>query len=106
MECGETGDQVSPRPLGSFRDFSSVRVSCAGPGEAASLGSLSVPPGWPMADRDIEPVSPSSPAAEVNTSSPVAARKPPGLTFQDALMGMVTGRGAVIPEDEEQADGG
>ena len=102
MESDETSDPVKPRPLRSFGDFSSVRVSCAGVGAAASLGSLSVPPGWPMANQETEPVLPSLPATDVNTAFPVAAGRPPGLTFREALMGMVTGRHAVAHHAEQQ----
>lgn len=92
--------------LGSFRDFSSVRVSSAGLGKAATLGTLSVPPNWVGAtpEMETEPVSPSSSATD-NTAPPAAVSRPPARAFQEGLMGMMTGRPAIAHDDEKQPEG-
>ena len=74
--------------LKSFRDFSSVHVECTTLGASASLGSLSVPSAWPTS---------TAKAADTPTA---ATGKPPGLTYQEGLMGVVTGRGAAPPRPE------
>ncbi|WAC89624.1 PPE family protein, SVP subgroup [Mycobacterium sp. Aquia_213] len=85
MEGAETG--TTPPTVKSFRDFSSVRVECTELGASRALGSLSVPPAWPKA----------TPKSEI--PPPAVKGKPPGLTYQDGLMGVMTGRHAV-GEDE------
>jgi hypothetical protein len=55
MERGGAEGYSDPKAVGSLHDFSSVRVECAALGASASLGSLSVPPSWPEADKHIEP---------------------------------------------------
>jgi hypothetical protein len=77
MEHDGAEGYSDPKALGSFHDFSSVRVECVSLGASASLGSLSVPPSWPEADPHIEPVPPSL---------------PPGRTYQQTLMGMMSAR--------------
>ncbi len=88
MEHVEPQGGTTPPVLKSFRDFSSVRVECTALGASASLGSLSVPSAWPTS---------TGKAADPPTA---AAGKPPGLTYQEGLMGVVTGRGAVPPQPE------
>jgi hypothetical protein len=103
---------VNRRALGSFHDFSAVSVACAGLGKSASLGSLSIPLGWAMAAVAIEPFPLDLSETSDDTAPVIAASRPPGLTFQGALMGMMTGRGAVAhatdrdtgEEDDEAND--
>jgi hypothetical protein len=71
----------------SFRDFSSVEVECTALGASASLGSLSVPSAWPTATRTVD-------------YTPAVAGKPPGLTYQERLMDVMTGRHAGTPSPE------
>jgi hypothetical protein len=86
-------DSGQRRPVfKSFRDFSSVRVECTELGASASLGSLSVPSAWPTSTAKPEP----PPNA--------GATRPPGLTYQDGLMGVLTGRPAAEPEDSSASD--
>jgi hypothetical protein len=79
---------ANPPALKSFRDFSSVRVECEILGGSAALGSLSVPSAWPTS------------AAKPGYATNDAAGKPPGLTYQEGLMGVMTGRGVVPPHTE------
>lgn len=74
--------------LKAFRDFSSVRVECTALGASASLGSLSVPSAWPTS---------TARAADTPTA---AAGRPPGLTYREGLMDVMTGRGDVPPRPE------
>lgn len=80
-------------PLASLHDFSSVRVGVAGPGASPSLGSLSVPAGWPTSNTTLEPVSPPVPAAD---PAPRVAK-----SFQQGLMGMVAGRRAITENETD-----
>jgi hypothetical protein len=91
---GIEGDS-NPKPLGSFHDFSSVQVACEGLGGSASLGSLKVPPSWPTADPPFEQVSPPDVATSDSVAPADAEGRPPGLTYQEGLMGMITGRCAL-----------
>lgn len=88
MERVETQRGAKPATVKSFRDFSSVRVACKALGTSPLLGSLSVPPAWPAATPKPQ-------------DTPAVASKPPGLTYQDGLMGVMTGRrpGAAGPEE-------
>ncbi|CQD12342.1 hypothetical protein BN1232_02354 [Mycobacterium lentiflavum] len=85
MQSGTTAPRVK-----SFRDFSSVVVECAALGASPALGSLSVPPAWPKAS----PRPDDPPPAAVQG-------KPPGLTYQDGLMGVMTGRAVPAPQPKE-----
>jgi hypothetical protein len=76
----------------SFRDFSSVQVKCIALGASRSLGSLSVPSAWPKA----------TPKSEI--PPPPAKGKPPGLTYQDGLMGVMTGRPATPDLEQPLAE--
>ncbi|OBA63600.1 hypothetical protein A5647_04630 [Mycobacterium sp. 1100029.7] len=87
MERAESDSGQSRPVLKSFRDFSSVRVECTELGASASLGSLSVPSAWPTSAAKPEP-------------TPNSGSKPPGLTYQDGLMGVMTGHPAA-PADAE-----
>jgi hypothetical protein len=69
-------------------------VPSAGVGKAASLGSLSVPPGWAMAASPVEPVS-SSESASSDAPADVVGR-PPGRAFQEALMATMSGSGGPL----------
>jgi hypothetical protein len=72
-------------------------------GNAASLGSLSVPPGWAMAASPVEPVS-SSESARSDAPADVVGR-PPGHAFQAALMATMTGSGTPLDAtDRNKAD--
>jgi hypothetical protein len=82
----QSGDD--PPVLASFRDFSSVRVECTALGASASLGSFSVPSAWPTS------------IAKAAVTTIAAAGKPPGLTYRQGLMGVVTGRGDVHPQPD------
>lgn len=62
---------------------SGVGAPSAGVGEAASLGSLSVPAAWTATAPQVEPALPST-ALSVEATAP-------GRTFQEALMATVTG---------------
>lgn len=86
MDGAESQGGTTRPVVKSFRDFSSVRVECTTLGASRSLGSLSVPPAWPKA----------TPKSEI--PPPPTKGKPPGLTYQDGLMGVMTGRRAVDPE--------
>jgi PPE-SVP subfamily C-terminal region len=88
VEHVETQSGATPPAVKSFRDFSSVQVACTGLGTSPSLGSLSVPPAWPAA----------TPKPEY---TPAVAGKPPGLTYQDGLMGVMTGHRAAASHAEE-----
>lgn len=94
MEGAGAKGCMNPRPLGSFYNFLTVDVACAGLGKAASLGSLSVPPGWAMAAPEIEPISSSS-SATLDATAEVAGDRPPGFTFGAALMATMSGVGAM-----------
>jgi PPE-SVP subfamily C-terminal region len=91
VERVEKQSGTTPPAVKSFRDFSSVRVACTGLGTSPSLGSLSVPPAWPTA----------TPKPEY---TPAVAGKPPGLTYQDGLMGVMTGRHAASHAEESLAE--
>jgi hypothetical protein len=91
MEPDGAEEVSTPRALTSFHDFSSIQVEAAGLGRSAALGSLAVPSGWP----DALPVS----ADPVDDASASPADTPPGLTFQEGLMDMVTGRRPVTQDD-------
>jgi PPE-SVP subfamily C-terminal region len=101
MERGGAKGYSDPKALGSFHDFSSVRVECAALGASASLGSLSVPPSWPEADKHIEPVRPSLRASGDSVAPAVAGGRPPGLTYQEALIGMMSARRAICHDDKD-----
>lgn len=77
--------------LPSFGDFSSVSVACTELGRSASVGSLAVPAGWPGTTETREPAPPASDAAG----------QPQWLTFQEGLMGVMTGSGAVPANDAD-----
>lgn len=82
----------------SLHDFSSVRVASAGLGEAASLGSLSVPRNW-SGPREAEP----TPADGVATGPSCAV--PSARGFERELMSMMTGRRpAVRATDRDERD--
>ncbi|CDO88182.1 hypothetical protein AWC29_01445 [Mycobacterium triplex] len=89
MDGAETQSKTTPPTVKSFRDFSSVVVKCAALGASPALGSLSVPPAWPK----------SAPKPDELPAAPKG--KPPGLTYQDGLMGLMTGRRAASPHAEE-----
>lgn len=86
MERVEKQSGATRPTVKSFRDFSSVRVECTALGTSPSLGSLSVPPAWPTATPRPEP------------TPDVGKGKPPGLTYQDGLMSVMTGRPVLDPE--------
>lgn len=81
--------------LGPLRALSGVSVPSAGVGNAVSVGALSVPPSWATSASDIQPVAFSLSATSIDTAPAFAADIPPGFTFQQALMGTMTGRCAV-----------
>lgn len=78
-------------PLSSWHDFSSIRVWCAGLGKAAALGSLSVPSSWPSSSARAEPASSAIGASDSSDAPAGPASRPPALTYQQALMEMMTG---------------
>ena len=88
MEGAETQSGTTRPVVKSFRDFSSVRVECTALGASPALGSLSVPPAWPKA------------APKPNDPPATDKAKPPGLTYQDGLMGVMTGRHVSVPHLE------
>ncbi|MEE6139661.1 hypothetical protein SKC41_25455 [Mycobacterium sp. 050128] len=90
MERAEIQGRTTAPRVKSFRDFSSVRVECTTLGGSPALGSLSVPPAWPKAS----PRPDDPPPAGVKG-------KPPGLTYQDGLMGVMTGRAVLAPQPEQ-----
>lgn len=81
--------------LGLLPTPSGLGVPSAGVGKAASLGALSVPPSWATAASRVEPVSLSLSATSIDTAPAIAAGMPAGFTFQQALMGTMTGHRAV-----------
>ncbi|WP_165796351.1 PPE family protein, SVP subgroup [Mycobacterium ahvazicum] len=89
MERAEMPSGATPPRVKSFRDFSSVVVECAALGASPALGSLSVPPAWPK----------SAPRPDELPATPKV--KPPGLTYQDGLMSVMTGRHAVPAQQGE-----
>ncbi|WAJ47165.1 hypothetical protein OK015_12400 [Mycobacterium sp. Aquia_216] len=91
MERVQSRGGASPPAVRSFRDFSSVHVVCAGLGTSPSLRSLSVPPAWPTA----------TPKPDY---APAAAGGPPGFTYQDGLMGVLTGPRATPHVEEPLAE--
>ncbi len=86
--------------LGPWRASSDVPSPDVG--KAASLGSLSVPPGWAMAASPVEPVSSSESASSVDDAPADVVGRPPGRTFQTALMATMRGSGA--PSDATNPD--
>lgn len=93
MSASAERGQVNPSVLVGFHDFSSVQVACDGLGAASSVGSLSVPPSWPVAGPGTEP-------APVDTVEVVAAA-PPGRTFHEGLMGMMGGHRATADDGND-----
>ncbi|GBG38276.1 hypothetical protein [Mycobacterium montefiorense] len=85
MDRVESHGAENPPAVKAFRDFSSVSVQCTTLGASASLGSLSVPAAWPTS------------TAKATDAPTAATDKPPGLTYQDGLMGVVTGSGTAAP---------
>ena len=81
--------------LGLLPTLSGLGVPSAGLGKAASLGALSVPPSWATAASGVEPVSLSLSATSIDAAPAIAAGMPAGFTFQQALMGTITGHRAV-----------
>lgn len=81
--------------LGPVHVVSGLGLPCAGLGKAASLGALSVPPSWATATAEIQPISLSLSAASIDAAPAMAVGMPPGFSFQQALMGTMTGRRAV-----------
>jgi hypothetical protein len=82
----------------SWQSFLEVDVESAGFGKAASLGSLSVPPSWPVENRKAESSPPDTPV------DPGAAGRSRGRKFREGLMGMVTGRRANTDEERSSGD--
>lgn len=78
-------------PLSSWHDFSSIRVWCAGLGEAAALGSLSVPSSWPRSSARTGPTPPAIGDSDSGDAPTGPASRAPALTYQQALMEMMTG---------------
>ncbi|GFG73518.1 PPE family protein [Mycobacterium botniense] len=66
----------------------------AGVGQASSVGSLSVPPSWAAA-AETEPVAISLTSTATDAAPLVAASLPPGMALQEAMMGTMSGRGAL-----------
>jgi hypothetical protein len=52
---------------------------------------LSVPSSWPTPASKTEPTSPSLSAADIDAAPTAPADRPPGLTYQQTLMAMLTG---------------
>ncbi|HEV7580494.1 MAG TPA: PE/PPE C-terminal domain-containing protein [Mycobacterium sp.] len=98
----ETPDAQDFKKSGSLERFLEIDVSSAGFGEAASLGSLSVPPSWVAAGSEAEPAPLSPPAGAVDG----VVDTPRWRKFQEGLMGMVTGRrGSADADDEDPTVG-
>jgi PPE-SVP subfamily C-terminal region len=91
MEPDGAEEVSTPKALSSFGDFSSIQVEAAGLGRSAAFGSLAVPPSWP----DALPV----PADPVDDDAAPAPDTQPGLTYQEGLMGMMTGHPAITDDD-------
>jgi PPE family protein len=81
----------------SLRVFLEVHVESPGFGKAAALGSLSVPPSWPTADRAAEPAS--------SPSLSSGAGKSRGRVFRQGLMDMMRGRRDRGEEPKARGDG-
>jgi hypothetical protein len=88
VERAEVQGRANRPTVKSFRDFSSVKVECETLGASPVLGSLSVPPAWPTA------------APRPGDPLPAVKGKVPGLTYQDKLMGVMTGQYPGIPAPE------
>jgi hypothetical protein len=84
------GRHSKPEGLRSFHDFSSIRVDAEGLGTSAALGSMAVPPGWPVPSPSSEPPSPPG--------------TPRWHTFEEGLMGMMSGGPAIA--DVDTGEGG
>lgn len=84
---------VNTQALGPLHALSGLAEPSVGLGKAASLGTLSVPPSWATA-AEIQPTSLSLPATCIDAAPAIATGMPPGFTFQQALMGTMTGRRA------------
>lgn len=63
-----------------------------GLGRAIPIGGLSVPPSWATAAPEMQPTAFTLAAAE--TRLPAAVGLPPGMAFQEAMMGTTAGQGA------------
>ncbi len=77
-------------------------------GQATKIGALSVPPSWGVAAPEITPVVLTLPANSVGAAPEVAAGMSPGIAFQEAMMGTMSGRGALSRmtdgHDEDEND--
>jgi PPE-repeat protein len=68
----------------------------AGMGQALSAGALSVPPSWATAAAaGAEPVALSLTASGTGAAPTAVVGLPPGMAMQEAMMGTMSGRGAV-----------
>ncbi|WP_236056888.1 PPE family protein [Mycobacterium sp. SM1] len=96
-----TFDGLGPREAlsgvsGSFGGLGRAAslAPAAGLGEASSVGALSVPPSWAVAASEVQPVALSLTAAD-STGAASAVGLPPGMALQEAMMGTISGRGAL-----------
>ena len=81
-------------PYGVLRggtDFSAA----LGLSQATKVGALSVPPSWTAAAPEIRSVALTLPASGVGAAPAVTASMPPGTAFGEAMMGTMSGRGAL-----------
>ncbi|MGD1363524.1 PPE family protein, SVP subgroup [Mycobacterium seoulense] len=98
-QAGNMRAHNKTRPVWPFRPSSGVGAPSADSGNAATLGSLSVPPGWTVVDKTVESDRPSLPDTGIDAAAP-------GRTFQRALMATITGRaGRPSPRRRHPAPG-
>jgi PPE-repeat protein len=90
-------------PYGALRggtDFSAT----LGLGQATKVAALSVPPSWTAAVPEIRPVALTLPASGVGAAPAVTVGMPPGTAFGEAMMGTMSGRGALARVTERVDD--
>ncbi len=95
LESGGIAGNLNLQSLGPFDALSGFGGTTTSLGEAASLGRLSVPLAWAMGAADVEPVAIALSASV--SAAPAVTTMSPGLAFQEALMGTMTGRSAISP---------
>jgi len=82
-------------PYGALRGGTDLSAPL-GLGQATKVGALSVPPSWTAAAPEIRPVVLTLPASGVGAAPEVTAPgMPPGTAFGEAMMGTMSGRGAL-----------
>jgi hypothetical protein len=107
---GEEQGEVNPDAPWSLHAPSTDGVASVDIGQAASLGSLSVPSNWATAASEVAPVPISPSASSVNLTRAAAAADDDdtlrrGFTYRRGLMAMMNGQraSALAPDQDEDS---